>query len=111
MAGICLILVLMGTFLDMVSILVIAMPILLPVIKNLGFDPIWFGIVVTLSIETGLVTPPFGMSVFVVKGSLGEKASLEDIYMGSMPFLIVLMLTVALLVLFPPLALWLPTHM
>jgi tripartite ATP-independent transporter DctM subunit len=110
-AGICIILMLMGTFLDMVSILVIAMPILLPVINQLGFDPIWFGIVVTLSIETGLVTPPFGMSVFVVKGSLGDKASLEDIYIGSLPFLLVLIVTVVLLLLFPPLATWLPRHM
>ncbi len=76
-----------------------------------GFDPVWFGIVVTLSIETGLVTPPFGMSVFVVKGSLGEKVSLEDIYIGSMPFLMVLIVTVVLLMIFPSLALWLPKHM
>jgi len=110
-ASICVILVLLGAFLDMVSILVISMPILLPVINQLGFDPIWFGIVVTLSIETGLVTPPFGMSVFVVKGSLGEKASLEDIYIGSLPFLLVLVVTVVLLLLFPSLATWLPMHM
>ena len=106
--GMLFILMLMGTFLDVISILVIAMPILLPTVKALGFDLIWFGILCTICIETGLVTPPFGMSVFVVSGSLGDLVKVEDIFIGSFPFLLVLFVTIAILVAFPGLATWLP---
>jgi len=110
-AGMLLVLMFMGAFLDVISILVIAMPILLPMVTALNFDLIWFGIMTTLSIETGLVTPPFGMSVFVVKGSLGDLVKIEDIYLGSIPFLIVLILTIAILLFFPGVVTWLPNLM
>ena len=110
-AGMLLVLMFMGAFLDVISILVIAMPILLPMVTALNFDLIWFGILTTLSIETGLVTPPFGMSVFVVKGSLGDLVKIEDIYLGSIPFLIVLILTIVILLFFPGVVTWLPSLM
>lgn len=110
-AGMLLVLMFMGAFLDVISILVIAMPILLPMVTALNFDLIWFGILTTLSIETGLVTPPFGMSVFVVKGSLGDLVKIEDIYLGSIPFLIVLILTIVILMFFPGVVTWLPNLM
>jgi C4-dicarboxylate transporter DctM subunit len=110
-AGMLAILMLMGTFLDIISILVIAIPIMLPVVEILGFDLIWFGILATVAIETGLVTPPFGMAVFVVKGSLGHLTTLEDIYIGSLPFLLVLILTIVILLFCPGLATWLPSLM
>lgn len=109
--GMLVILMLMGTFLDVISILVIAIPIMLPVIEALKVNLIWFGILATISIETGLVTPPFGMSVFVVKGSLGDLISIEDIYLGSFPFLLVLFVTIAILLFNPWLATWLPSLM
>jgi len=109
--GMLVILMLMGTFLDVISILVISIPIMLPVIETLEVNLIWFGILATVSIETGLVTPPFGMSVFVVKGSLGDLVSIEEIYLGSFPFLLVLFITVAILLFNPWLATWLPSLM
>jgi tripartite ATP-independent transporter DctM subunit len=109
--GMLVILMLMGTFLDVISILVIAIPIMLPVLEALEINLIWFGILATVSIETGLVTPPFGMSVFVVKGSLGDAVSIEDIYFGSFPFLLVLFVTILILLFNPWLATWLPTLM
>lgn len=107
-AGMIVVLMFMGAFLDVVSILVISMPILLPVVKALNFDLVWFGILATISIETGLITPPFGMSVFVVKGSLGDKVTIEDIYLGAIPFLLVLMMNIVILMFFPVIATWLP---
>jgi TRAP-type C4-dicarboxylate transport system permease large subunit len=109
--GMLTILMLMGTFLDVISILVISIPILLPVLEVLKIDLIWFGILATISIETGLVTPPFGMSVFVVKGSLGDLISIEEIFIGSIPFLLVLFATIAILLFNPWLATWLPSMM
>jgi len=109
--GMLTILMLMGTFLDVISILVISIPIMLPVLEVLGINLIWFGILATISIETGLVTPPFGMSVFVVKGSLGDLVSIEEIFIGSIPFLLVLFATIAILLFNPWLATWLPSMM
>lgn len=108
---IVLILMLLGTFLDVVSILIISMPILLPIVQELGFNLLWFGIVATISIETGLITPPFGMSVFVVKGAVGDLLEIEDIFIGSFPFLLIILLTVLVLTVFPDLVTWLPNLM
>ncbi len=110
-AGMLVILMLMGTFLDVISILVIAMPILLPAVEHMGFNLIWFGILCTICIETGLITPPFGMSVFVVKGSLGDVVSIEDIFVGSFPFLLVLLMTIVVLLFVPQITTWLPSLM
>lgn len=111
LTGILIVFMILGCFLDVVSILVISMPIILPVIEKLGFDLIWFGVIATVSIETGLVTPPFGMTVFVVKGSMGDTITLEDIYIGAFPFLLMIWLTIAILMVFPSLATWLPSLM
>jgi len=105
------ILMILGTFLDVTSILLISMPIMLPVAQELGFSLIWFGVLCTISIETGLITPPFGMAVFVVKGAMGEDTTVEDIFIGSFPFLIVLIVTIAIILMFPILSTWLPSLM
>jgi len=105
------ILMILGTFLDVTSILLISMPIMLPVAQELGFNLIWFGVLCTISIETGLITPPFGMAVFVVKGSVREDMTVEDIFIGSFPFLIVLIVTIAIILMFPILSTWLPSLM
>ncbi|MBU2652705.1 MAG: TRAP transporter large permease subunit, partial [Bacteroidetes bacterium] len=110
-AGMMLILMILGTFLDIISIMLITMPIFLPVIDVLGFDLIWFGVMATISIETGMLTPPFGMVVFVVKSTLGDLVSLEDIYIGSLPFLLTLFLTIAILLFFPKISTWLPSFL
>jgi C4-dicarboxylate transporter DctM subunit len=105
------ILMILGTFLDVISIIIITMPIMIPVVQGLGFDLICFGVLTTVAIETGLVTPPFGMAVFVVKGAVGDMATVEDIFIGSLPFLLVLILTIFILLFFPGLATWLPSLM
>jgi len=94
--------------LDSVSILLLTVPIMSPVVATLGYDPIWFGIVAIVAIELGLLTPPFGMVVFAMKASLPPDISLEDIYAGSAPFLIVLLITLGLLIAFPQITLFLP---
>lgn len=105
------ILMILGTFLDVTSILLIAMPIMLPVAQELGFNLIWFGVLCTISIETGLITPPFGMAVFVVKSAMGEGTTVEDVFIGSFPFLIVLIITIIIVLMFPILSTWLPSLM
>jgi C4-dicarboxylate transporter DctM subunit len=100
------IVVLLGMILDSVSIMLILLPIALPILAPLGGDLIWFGIITVIAIEIGLLTPPFGLSVYVVKGSLPPGfASLGDIFAASAPFVIV-MAVVTLAVIFIP---WLAT--
>jgi C4-dicarboxylate transporter DctM subunit len=111
MAMMMVILMLLGTFLDVTSILLISMPIMLPVAQSLDFNLVWFGVMATISIETGLITPPFGMSVFVVKGAVGREVTVEEVFAGSMPFLLILLATIAILLAFPILSTWLPSMM
>src|SRR3546814_12198281 len=76
-----------GMFLDSVSIMLILLPLMLPVVTSLGGDLVWFGVVTTVAVEIGLLTPPFGLSVYVVKGALPPgMASLNDIFAGALPF-------------------------
>jgi tripartite ATP-independent transporter DctM subunit len=102
---------LLGSFLDSTSIILIGIPMLTPIVKAMGFDMIWFGIVSVVAIELGLVTPPFGMVVFAVKAALGEEAKVEDIFIGSFPFFIMMLITLAILVHIPWFSLWLPGKM
>jgi C4-dicarboxylate transporter DctM subunit len=108
MALMMVILMLLGTFLDVTSIFLIALPIMLPVAQHLGFNLIWFGVMCTICTETGLLTPPFGMSVFVVKSAVGPEVTVEEVFAGSLPFFLMLILTIVVLLLFPPLSTWLP---
>lgn len=99
---------LLGAIIDSISILLLTMPIMFPVVTALGFDPIWFGMVCVLAIELGLLTPPFGMSVFAMKSALGPEVPIEEIFIGAAPFLVVLLLALAVVVLVPELSLFLP---
>lgn len=100
-----LVLVLLGTLLDSSSILLITVPLALPVAMSLGIDLIWFGIVTVLAVEIGLLTPPMGLSVFVVKGSLDDPSiSLNDVFAGSFPFAVIMLIALILIVIFPGIA-------
>ena len=99
---------LLGTFLEEVSTLLITVPVLLPLIKSIGFDPIWFGVFVTVMSTVGLISPPVGLTVFVVQ-SQNPEVSLQTIFKGVMPFLYADILLLLALVLYPPLATWLPS--
>ena len=92
----------MGMILDSISALLIILPIALPTAVMLNVDPIWFGIITVITIELGLLTPPFGLSVFVVKSSLPDNfASLSDIFIGAFPFVLMMILVIILLLFFP----------
>ena len=100
----------LGCFLEGFAMLVLTMPIFFPVITALGFDPIWFGVIVVLVLEMGLITPPVGINVFIVK-SVAPQVALGEVFVGVMPFLVAMILAVVALVVFPQIALFLPNHM
>ena len=97
-----------GFFLPPVSVIVMAIPILLPIIDAAGFNRIWFGVLMTLNMEIGLITPPVGLNLYVLKG-IAPDLSFGAIVRGSYPFMLLLILGMALLYAFPGLATWLPT--
>lgn len=100
----------LGCFLEGFAMLVLTMPIFFPVITALGFDPIWFGVLVVLTLEMGLISPPVGVNVFIVK-SVAPGVPLRDIFAGVMPFWLVMILAVAVLIAVPELVLFLPDTM
>ncbi len=104
------ILLIMGCLLDPMAIMVISLPIAFPIITQLGFDPVWFGVVITINVEMGMITPPVGLNLFVLKGVLSE-IPMKDIVTGSIPFVALLALGLALIMIFPFLATWLPGRM
>lgn len=102
------ILLFLGMILDSVSIMLIVLPIMLPILEVFDGNKIWFGVVTVVAIEIGLLTPPFGLSVYVVKGVLPKDyASLATIFIGAIPFVICMILVTILLMAFPELSLWL----
>jgi len=102
--------ILLGTFMEGFAMMVLTVPIVLPIVTTLGYDPIWFGIIMVLVLEMGLISPPVGMNVFVVKG-VAQHVPLSKIYAGIIPFWLAMAVCVALLILFPQIALFLPETM
>ncbi|MGE0737342.1 MAG: TRAP transporter large permease [Alphaproteobacteria bacterium] len=100
----------LGCFLDSLSMLLITLPLFFPIIKNLGFDPIWFGILVVCVVEIGLITPPVGMNLFVIS-SVVPNLSLRTAISGVVPFIAADVVRLGVLVAFPWLSLWLPSLM
>jgi TRAP-type C4-dicarboxylate transport system permease large subunit len=96
--------------LEELSVMIILLPILFPLVTGLGFDPIWFGIIMVVWLEIGLITPPVGLNLFVIQG-LTPGASARDITVGTTPYVVLMIVLVVLLFVFPDLALWLPRHM
>jgi len=107
---ILLFLLLLGCILDAMAMIILMIPILFPVAMALGFDPIWFGIVIVMTVELGLITPPIGMNVFVIN-SLARDVSLQKIYAGVMPFVLTDIIRLGLILLFPAIVLFLPDTM
>ena len=99
--------VVLGCFMETLSMMITTIPIIAPVMFKLGFDPVWFGIVIIVLIETALVTPPVGLNLFVVQ-NLRKSGSLNDVIIGTLPFVLALFVILGLLAAFPDLALWLP---
>jgi tripartite ATP-independent transporter DctM subunit len=110
MAIIVSIYVLMGCFLDAISMMVLTMPVIFPVVKTLGFDPIWFGVVCVIMMEAGLITPPVGLNVYTLAGVV-KDIPMATIFRGAVPFLFAMIGVVLLITLFPGIALYLPSMM
>ena len=108
-ATVVLVYVVLGAFLDSISMLVLTLPVVFPVMRGLGFDPLWFGVVLMILAEVGLIHPPMGMNLFVLQG-IGRTVTMRTITLGALPFLAAMFLTVFVLYLFPDIALFLTRH-
>lgn len=101
----------MGTFMSSTAMVVITMPVVFPIITSLGYDPIWFGVIIIKMCEIGVITPPVGLNVYAVKGAVGDAVTLQDIFKGTAPFLAMDILTLAILIAFPSISLLIPNAM
>ncbi|MBR9651329.1 TRAP transporter large permease [Thalassovita aquimarina] len=102
------VLLLLGMFMEQISMMLLTVPVFFPLAQTLGFDPIWFGLIMLLSLEISFTTPPFGLLLFVMKGVAPPGTTMRDIYTAAFPYMGCALLLVILLVIFPQLALWLP---
>jgi len=100
----------LGCLMDAMAMIILTVPIIFPVITALGFDPIWFGVIIVMTVELGLIHPPVGMNVFVIKSVIPD-VSFSTIFYGVLPFIITDLIRLVILIAFPILALWLPSHM
>lgn len=100
--------ILLGMFLDDTAMLVIVAPLYIPLVKILGFDLIWFGVLYTMTCQIAYITPPFGYNLFLMRALAPKEIGLIDIYRSIWPFVAMMALTIALVMIFPQLALWLP---
>ena len=107
MAVICVIYVLLGTAMEELSMILLTVPVFFPLVMHLGFDPVWFGIIIVVVVEIGLISPPVGMNMFVVQ-TLLPKVSLRTVFRGVWPFVVADCIRLAILVAFPAISLWLP---
>ncbi|MDM0001590.1 TRAP transporter permease [Variovorax sp. J22P240] len=100
----------LGCLMDAMAMIILTVPIIFPVIVHLGFDPIWFGVIIVMTVELGLIHPPVGMNVFVIK-SVVKDVSFTTIFKGVLPFILTDIIRLVILIAFPIIALWLPTRM
>lgn len=101
--------IVLGSFMDQIAILVLTVPIVLPLVKSLGFDPIWFGVVKIVTAEVGMITPPIGLNCFIVARYADRPVS--EVFRGTWPHFLAHLAAIAILVTFPQIVLWLPSHM
>jgi C4-dicarboxylate transporter DctM subunit len=110
LALIMLMYLLLGCLMDAMAMIILTVPIIFPVIRALGFDPIWFGVIIVMTVELGLIHPPVGMNVFVIKSVIPD-VSFSTIFKGVLPFIVTDLIRLVILIAFPMLALWLPSRM
>ncbi len=101
----------LGMFMSTVTIMMISLPIFMPVINNMDFNPIWFGLLVLLAVEMSVTSPPFGLTLFVMKGVAPADTTMGDVYRSALPFLGCDLIVMALIIAFPAMPLWLPSLM
>ena len=104
-------LILLGMFVDAVSVITISTPLLLPTVELLGYSTLWFGIVMGITLEMAVITPPVGLNLYTIKGIAPPEVTLTDIVRGVLPFVALEVLCLAIFIAFPPLCLWLPGTM
>ena len=106
-----LVIYILGMFIDAGPIIIICLPLFMPIIRQLGFDPLWFGLVFTMGIIVGFITPPFGINLFYFKGINHPGVAMADIYRATIPFAIIVTIAWILCIIFPEIAIWLPNRM
>jgi C4-dicarboxylate transporter DctM subunit len=99
----------LGMFLESIAIILITTPVILPVMAHLGINPIWYGVLLTINLEMAMITPPVGMNLFTIKAV--TRAPIADVIRGSAPYVVLMLIALALVMVFPQLALWLPGTM
>ena len=99
---------LLGMFMETLSMLLTTVPVVFPIVMHMGFDPIWFGIMITVLMETALITPPIGVNLYVVHGIRTRGGKFNDVSIGAAPFVIAMLVMIALLLIYPQVAVWLP---
>ena len=109
--GINILLIFLGCIMDPAGILLVTIPILVPVIKALGFDPVWFGVMFVVNMELAQITPPLGLNLFIIKSIAPPEVTLKDILIGAWPFMVLDLVGLALVIIFPQIILWLPSTM
>ncbi len=102
------VLIIIGCFMETLSMLLTTAPLITPIVIALGYDPVWFGILLMVLLETALITPPIGINLYVVQG-IRERGQMSDVMIGALPFVLTMFAMIALLLAFPALALWLPS--
>jgi len=105
------VMIFMGMFIDQISVMMITVPIFMPIVTALGWDPVWWGAIVCLNVEMGATTPPFGVCLFVMKGVAPVDTTMGDIYRAAIPFLICDLIIMGVMMAFPQVVLWLPALM
>ncbi len=103
------VLIVIGFFMETLSMLLTTAPLIAPIVIALGFDPVWFGILLMVLLETALITPPVGINLYVVQG-IRERGEILDVMKGALPFVLSMFMMIVLLLLFPDIALWLPSQ-
>ena len=101
----------MGCVLDVISMMVLTMPVVAPIIEAHGGDLIWFGVIISMIGVIGAITPPLGLNCYVMKAAMGDEVELNDIFAGALPFVILMLFITMILVIFPEISLWLPRQM
>lgn len=100
--------IILGCFFDGISMQLMTLPFVYPVIIGMGFEPLWFGVIMILVIEIGQVTPPLGVNLFVVQGIAGPDTTIGDVFRGTIPFLVCTFVVLAIITIFPGVISWFP---
>ena len=103
------IMVFLGCFIDWIGVCMLTVPLFVPIVTSLGYDPVWFGVLFCMNMQLSYITPPFGPSAFYLKGVVSEEISVTEIYKSSMPYVVLIVIAMALVIAFPQIALYLPS--